>query len=76
MKLNEYVKQVGTGTFAALIGVTPSFVSQLIKGSSLPSPTLCVTIEQKTIGRVTRQELRPADWAAIWPELVTDRAAA
>lgn len=75
MKLKDYVKQVGTGTFADLIGVTAPFVSQLTKGRYQPSPTLCVTIEQKTMGRVTRQELRD-DWVAIWPELVTDRAAA
>lgn len=30
---------------------------------------LCVAIEQATDGAVTRQELRPDDWAAIWPEL-------
>jgi DNA-binding transcriptional regulator YdaS (Cro superfamily) len=30
---------------------------------------LCVSIEQATNGEVTRQELRPDDWAAIWPEL-------
>jgi len=35
-----------------------------------PSPLNCVAIEKATDGKVTRQELRPHDWAAIWPELV------
>ena len=29
----------------------------------------CASIEQATSGQVTRQELRPDDWQAIWPEL-------
>ena len=29
----------------------------------------CVVIEAVTQKRVTRQELRPDDWQAIWPEL-------
>ena len=30
----------------------------------------CALLEQITGGRVTRQQLRPHDWALIWPELV------
>ena len=30
----------------------------------------CTAIEKATKGAVTRQELRPDDWQAIWPELV------
>ncbi len=29
----------------------------------------CVPIERATNGAVTRKDLRPDDWAAIWPEL-------
>ena len=29
----------------------------------------CAAIERITNGAVTRQELRPDDWQAIWPEL-------
>ncbi|CAM3473578.1 transcriptional regulator [Paracidovorax anthurii] len=35
----------------------------------MPSPPNCVAIEHATDGRVTRQDLRPHDWASIWPEL-------
>lgn len=30
----------------------------------------CSAIEQATGGKVTRRDLRPADWARIWPELI------
>ncbi len=33
------------------------------------SPEMAVLIEQRTNGVVTRKELRPDDWQAIWPEL-------
>lgn len=29
----------------------------------------CAAIERLTGGRVTRRDLRPDDWARIWPEL-------
>jgi hypothetical protein len=32
----------------------------------------CVQIEQATGGLVTRRDLRPDDWAQIWPELKGD----
>lgn len=34
-----------------------------------PDAANCVAIEKATRGVVTRQELRPDDWRAIWPEL-------
>lgn len=30
----------------------------------------CAAIEQATNGKVTRKDLRPDDWAQIWPELI------
>lgn len=35
----------------------------------IPSPVNCVAIEHATEGKVTRKDLRPHDWASIWPEL-------
>lgn len=35
---------------------------------------LAVSIERESGGAVTRQELRPNDWASIWPELRADAA--
>lgn len=36
----------------------------------------CVQIEQLTGGEITRQQLRPKDWHAIWPELADKAEAA
>ena len=33
------------------------------------SPELAVLLERNTDNAVTRRELRPTDWVAIWPEL-------
>ena len=38
-------------------------------------PEHCVSIEQATGGAVTRRDLRPNDWQAIWPELADKQAA-
>ncbi|AZY49701.1 hypothetical protein C0J09_11525 [Bordetella avium] len=35
----------------------------------MPKPGYCVGLERATDGAVTRQDLRPADWHLIWPEL-------
>ena len=32
-------------------------------------PEHCVTLERHFGGQITRQELRPTDWAKFWPEL-------
>ena len=32
-------------------------------------PATCVLVERKSSGAVTRRDLRPDDWQAIWPEL-------
>lgn len=60
----------GATRLADALGVSISFLSQMASGSAAISPARCVSIEQATDGAVTRQELRPDDWAAIWPELV------
>jgi DNA-binding transcriptional regulator YdaS (Cro superfamily) len=60
---------------AASIGVSLSYLSQMSTGTI--SPKRCVQIEEATSGGVTRQEMRPDDWADLWPELKTaDRVAA
>lgn len=37
-------------------------------------PAICVALERSTRGAITRQMLRPDDWAKIWPELEQDDA--
>jgi len=54
---------------AVLLGVTPPAVNQWTKGTRPVPIEHCSAIERETKGRVTRQDLRPNDWQAIWPEL-------
>jgi DNA-binding transcriptional regulator YdaS (Cro superfamily) len=52
---------------AGLIGVSQQTLSNW-KDRGVPIER-CVSIESATGGEVTRKELRPDDWQAIWPEL-------
>lgn len=61
----------GRNALARLIGVSPSYVSQLIAGDRPIPVERCPAIERATSGAVTRRDLRPDDWHLIWPELVT-----
>ncbi|WP_313074930.1 transcriptional regulator [Melaminivora sp.] len=58
---------------AQALGVAAVNISQWTrhggaKGRPVP-PKQCVRIERLTSGQVKRQQLRPDDWADIWPEL-------
>ncbi len=60
------------GSKAALaraVGVKPPVIQQWIKGDRPIPAKRCVAIEKATNGAVTRQQLRPNDWEAHWPEL-------
>lgn len=59
----------GQAAFARALGVSSPTVSQWVSGGRPIPPKRCVAIEQATGGKVTRQELRPHDWADHWPEL-------
>ncbi len=74
MDLKSYISS-GYGKakeLASEIGVHPSFLSQMVGGDRSISPERCVLIERATNGAVTRKDLRPNDWADIWPELNTE----
>lgn len=81
MKLRTYLDTLprgGVSEFASRIGVTSVYLSQLAveQDGRVPSPALCVVIERESQRAVCRQDLRPADWQAIWPELIGDGAPA
>lgn len=59
----------GVGRLALALKVGQSTVSNWRKRGTIPSAEYCAGIEAATGGRVTRQDLRPDDWQAIWPEL-------
>lgn len=72
MDLKTYLSTLERGGATLLsekLGVSISFLSQMASGAAAISPARCVSIEQATVGAVTRQELRPDDWNLIWPEL-------
>jgi DNA-binding transcriptional regulator YdaS (Cro superfamily) len=71
MNLTTYLEESGTANgLAKAVGVSPVVIS-LWKNGKRPVPIgRCPAIEQATNGAVTRKDLRPNDWARIWPELV------
>lgn len=71
MNLSDYIKaKRGNGAaLAAALHISPSYLSQLAEPGANVAPARCVEIERATGGQVTRRDLRPDDWQAIWPEL-------
>ena len=67
--MNKFSPPVRTA-YANQCGIAEQYLYQVLTGRKVASPELCVSIEKATSGQVTRQELRPNDWQAIWPELV------
>lgn len=68
--INKAIKFFGTDVaLARAVGVTPPTVNSWKTGSRPISEKKCVLIEQKTNGEVTRKQLRPFDYAEIWPEI-------
>ena len=71
MELKAYLASEGRGAASGLsraLGVAPSLVSQWASGDRPVPVDRCVAIERATNGAVTRQELLPDRWRAIWPE--------
>lgn len=54
---------------AEACGVSATNVYQWSRGIRPVPVEHCAAIEAATLGAITRQELRPDDWAYIWPEL-------
>jgi len=59
----------GVTRLASAIGITQSAISNWKARGTIPNAAYCPAIERATNGLVTRQDLRPNDWWAIWPEL-------
>lgn len=49
--------------------IADQYLYQILSGRREASAELCVLIERESGKEITRQELRPNDWARIWPEL-------
>lgn len=59
----------GVTALANLLNVSTAAVNQWLYLRRPVPVAQCVRIEQLTSGAVTRQMLRPDDWASIWPDL-------
>lgn len=75
MNLSEYLKQpdsMSVSELRAAIGAKSDVQIRQWQhgyGNRRPDPAYCVAIERATKGAVSRCDLRPDDWARIWPEL-------
>lgn len=56
--------------FWRLSGTQLNSVRVSLSGHRQLSPIICSVIEKMSGGEFTRQEMRPADYHIIWPELV------
>ena len=72
MTLAEYIKHNSRTKLASDIGVSTGMISQWLNNTRPIAIGRCVAIEKATEGQVTRKELRPDDWAIIWPELLVE----
>lgn len=66
----------GVSALASALRTSQPRVSQWRKRGTLIDAKECVAIERATAGAVTRRDLRPDDWAEIWPELADSPAGA
>jgi DNA-binding transcriptional regulator YdaS (Cro superfamily) len=72
MELKTYIhgEQGRASRLAEALGISRSYLSQMVNGVAPISPERCVDIERATDRSVTRKDLRPHDWQRIWPELM------
>lgn len=71
MNINTYLSTVETAaSLARKLSISPVLISQWKNGTRPVPIERCPDIERATNGAVTRKDLRPDDWARIWPELV------
>lgn len=72
MQLRAYIQSErgNATTLAEALGIPLSYLSQMSSGERAVTAERASAIELHTRKAVTRQDLRPDDWQAIWPELI------
>jgi len=55
--------------FAQRCSTSWPFLRNVAYGYRTAGEKLCVSIEKESGSAITRRDLRPDDWADIWPEL-------
>ena len=66
---------ISSSQLARQIGVSAAVVYQWRRGLRPVPIERCAAIERATEGAITRRDLRPGDWADIWPELAQQEEA-
>lgn len=75
MKLHDYLQIPGNqAKLASALNKSTAQVWQWKSGLRPVPLELCLAIETATQKEVTRQELRPDDFALIWPDLASQVA--
>lgn len=78
-KLLEYLNSmddISRKAFGVRCGTTFGYLRKACSPGQPPlGPRLCAKIEQASRKKITRMDLRPNDWAEIWPELARKQAA-
>lgn len=76
MLISEYLtaERGRAASLARGLGVRPVVISRWCSGTKPVPIERCIAIERLTGGMVSRKDLRPNDWEAIWPDLM-DRSA-
>jgi DNA-binding transcriptional regulator YdaS (Cro superfamily) len=77
MNVKDYLLASNTTgkQLADLVGVAPTYLSQMMNGKRPWKNTYCTAIERVTNGLVKRQDLRPNDFWLVWPDLKAPRKA-
>jgi DNA-binding transcriptional regulator YdaS (Cro superfamily) len=78
MKLNDYLKTLTEPerqTVAKACRTSVGYLRLVAGGHRDCREKLATMLERATNGIVTRKDLRPDDWAEIWPELKKGKAA-
>lgn len=71
MNLSKYIAETNAkkSEMARALNVSPALLHQWVTGLRPVAIPHCAAIEIYTAGKVTRRDLRPNDWAQIWPDL-------
>lgn len=77
MDLKTYLSNLGSDERQAFIDRCGTSIQSLrnVIDRERCGPGLAVRIEQHSGGKVTRKDLRPHDYATIWPELAAPKKA-
>ena len=76
MNLKQFIQQKRgrSSELSKALSISPSYLSQMISGTSPIPIKTAVLIENFSCGQVSRKEMFPDDWHHIWPELLAEKS--